>query len=348
MADKIWYTTPAQDWSHALPVGNGRLGAMVYGRTGTELLQLNEDSVWFGGPQDRLPRAAASHLRQLRELIRQGRQSEAEELVRLAFFAYPSSQRHYEPLGNITLEFGHDDKSKISNYSRELNIAEASSKVEYDYGGVRHRRDVIASYPDQVIAIRVECSESQTFVVRLSRVSEREYETNEFLDSLEAKHGKLFMHATPGGKWSNRLCCIAAAGVDASDGNVKAIGNSLVVTSRRALILVAAQTTYRTEDPEAAALAEVSTALREEDLWQRHLADYRSLYMRSSLSLLPDAAHVPTDQRIRAPPDPGLVALYHNYGRYLLISCSRPMEKALPATLQGIWNPSFQPPWGCK
>lgn len=104
----LHYTQPSKLWSEALPVGNGRLGAMVYGRTTTELLQLNEDSVWYGGPQDRTPRDAYRNLPLLRQLIREGRHAEAEELVRNAFFASPASMRHYEPLGNCYLEFGHE------------------------------------------------------------------------------------------------------------------------------------------------------------------------------------------------------------------------------------------------
>lgn len=108
----LHYTQPSKQWTEALPVGNGRLGAMVHGRTTTELLQLNEDSVWYGGPQDRTPRDAYRNLALLRQLIREGRHAEAEELVRTAFFASPASMRHYEPLGNCYLEFGHEHTSE--------------------------------------------------------------------------------------------------------------------------------------------------------------------------------------------------------------------------------------------
>jgi hypothetical protein len=108
----LHYTQPSKLWTEALPVGNGRLGAMVHGRTTTELLQLNEDSVWYGGPQDRTPRDAYRNLPLLRRLIREGRHAEAEELVQTAFFASPASMRHYEPLGNCYLEFGHENISE--------------------------------------------------------------------------------------------------------------------------------------------------------------------------------------------------------------------------------------------
>ncbi|KAF3924832.1 hypothetical protein ABW21_db0203340 [Orbilia brochopaga] len=345
----IWYSSPASDWTYALPIGNGRLGAMVYGRTGTELLQLNEDSVWYGGPQDRLPKDALRNLPELRKLIRAGHQKEAEALVRSAFFAYPSSQRHYEPLGSLYLEFGHDE-TKAEKYRRELDIDDAILRVEYLYDGCQYCREIIASNPDQVIAIKVTSSRRSTFTVRLNRVSEHEYETNEFLDSLSAGDKRIIMHATPGGRNSNRLCCIASASTDDLDGTIQVVGNTLVITGKSALILLAAQTTFRVEDPESAALQQIQRCGPWEELLQRHQADYQALYQKVSLKLFPeqqcDAAS--TDIQLSHPPHPGLLAEYYNYGRYLLISSSRNGYKPLPVTLQGIWNPSFQPAWGSK
>lgn len=128
----LHYTQPSKLWSEALPVGNGRLGAMVHGRTTTELLQLNEDSVWYGGPQDRTPRDAYRNLPLLRQLIREGRHAEAEELVRTAFFASPASMRHYEPLGNCYLDFGHEN---ISGYrSACYKLVPTLIKLEFRVG----------------------------------------------------------------------------------------------------------------------------------------------------------------------------------------------------------------------
>lgn len=359
----LHYTSPAPEWSHALPVGNGRLGAMVYGRPGTELLQLNEDSVWYGGPQDRTPRHAAKYLTLLRQLIRSGNHDEAEELVRRAFFSTPHSMRHYEPLGKVELEFGHCRGSSADNvegYKRWLDLGTATTSVVYQYEKndrtvVNVRRDVISSYPDQAILVRVVASEKIQFVVRLNRTSDVEWETNEFLDSIESTDNRIVLHATPGGKNSNRLCMVLGVTVDDPDdgGSVEAIGNCLVVTSAACTIAIGAQTTYRHTDLETAATSNVTSAL--EHTWakllERHVADFQSLFGRVSLRLWPDASSIPTSQRLAAsPPDAGLAALYHNYGRYLLIACSRPCPygKPLPASLQGIWNPSFAPPWGSK
>ncbi|KAF5501059.1 Alpha-L-fucosidase 2 [Colletotrichum siamense] len=345
----LHYASPASEWSEALPIGNGRLGAMVHGRTQTELLQLNEDSVWYGGPQDRTPKDALRHLPKLRQLIRDEKHAEAESLVREAFFATPASMRHYEPLGTCTLEFGHAVED-VTDYRRYLCLKTAQTTVEYRCRGVSYRRDAIASFPDNVLALRIVASEAIRFVVRLNRLSEIEYETNEFLDSIDAKDKRIVLKATPGGHNSNRLAIALGVSCDDAEGSVEAIGNALIVNSTSCNIIIGAQTTFRTEDPETAAVDDVLKALSHQwsDLVERHQQDYAGLFNRTGLRMSPDASHLPTNERIKNSRDPGLVALYHNYGRYLLISCSRKSCKALPATLQGIWNPSFAPPWGSK
>lgn len=365
----LHYTRPSTNWSEALPIGNGRLGAMVHGRTTTELLQLNEDSVWYGGPQDRTPRDAFRNLPLLRQLIREGRHAEAEELVRAAFFATPASMRHYEPLGNCTIDFQHgelidssvsDARAGVTGYRRWLDLFQSISGAEYtlrrressDAGGelgelIHVKRMVFASFPDQTLLMRITASSKIKFTIRLNRVSEVEWETNEFLDSIHAAENRIVLQATPGGKDSN--CMAIVLGVHCN-GSVNALGNCLVVEATECIVAIGAQTTYRAEEPERAATSDVENALRRSwgDLLERHMADYSALFDRSSLRMWPDAKHIPTDERIKEHRDPGLVALYHNLGRYLMISCSRDCYKALPANLQGIWNPSFAPPWGSK
>jgi hypothetical protein len=333
---RLHYNTPAAEWSQSLPIGDGRLGAMVYGRTTTQLLQLNENSVWYGGPQDRTPRD--DH-------------PAAERLVQHAFFATPHSQRHYEPLGTLTIEFGHEQEG-VKDYSRELDLETAITSVQYEYGGVKHSRDVFASYPDGVLVIQLESSEATEFTIRLTRVSEREYETNEFVDSIVAKggddgDGSIIMHATPGGANSIHLCSVVNAHCD-DDGVIEMIGNCLVIKSRKTTIAISAQTTFRHQEVEAFAVHEAWKALNRDNLRERHIDDYRSLYGRMKLDLKGLESELPTDERLLKAPDANLITLYHNYGRYLLISCSRDGFKALPATLQGLWNPSFQPAWGSK
>lgn len=351
----LWYRDPATEWSQALPIGNGRLGAMVHGRTDTELLQLNEDSVWYGGPQDRTPRDSLRNLPLLRQLIRDGRHAEAENLVRAAFFATPASMRHYEPLGSCTMEFNHE---KVVDYTRTLDLSQSICKAKYTFRSpddgepVTISRQAIASFPDQVLLVRIKASRKVRFVVRLNRLSEIEWETNEFLDNIHAAENRIVLQATPGGRNSNRLALALGIGCDDGQdgGTVEAIGNCLVVNSAACTLAIGAQTTYREEAPEQTAVDDVNRSLgqRWEDLLAKHLADYRALFGRISLRMWPDDVHTPTDERIKNQRDPGLVALYHNFGRYLLISSSRNSRRALPANLQGIWNPSFAPPWGCR
>lgn len=354
---ELWYKRPAAGWDEALPVGNGRLGAMVYGRTDSELLQLNEDSVWYGGPQDRTPDDALRNLPHLRKLIRQGAHSEAEELVRRAFFASPNSQRHYEPLGTLSLEFGHPF-DEVKSYRRSLDLKTGISHVDYEYDGVQFHRQVLASYPDSVLAIRVQASRRTEFLVRLSRLSELEYETNEFLDDIVVEDQNITMHVTPGGRDSNRAACkltIRCESDKQGPTRIERVGKHLIVNASDALILIAAQSTYRYKDIDHAARVNLTSALAHstDSIWSRHVADYQALYGRLELLLGPDVTGIPTDERILNARDPGLIALYLHYARYLLISCSRPgkvddSDRVLPATLQGIWNPSFHPPWGCR
>jgi hypothetical protein len=322
---------------------------MVYGRTTTELLQLNENSVWYGGPQDRTPRDAFRNLSKLQTLIRNELHAEAEHLIRSAFFATPHSQRHYEPLGTLTIEFGHDDH-EVKNFSRTLDLDTAITTTCYEHRSVAYTRAAYASEADDVLVIQLESSAETEFTIRLTRLSEREYETNEFVDSIISSgdgDGCIVMRATLGGRKSNELCCVVKIKCQDS-GDTQAIGNSLVLTSRKATIVISAQTTFRSENVEAQALADAEAALAREDLRARHVENYHALYSRMQLQLHDSESALSTDLRLQSIPDPSLIALYHNYGRYLLISCSRPGLKALPATLQGLWNPSFQPAWGSK
>ncbi|ORY59293.1 alpha-L-fucosidase [Pseudomassariella vexata] len=360
----LHYTSPAREWSQALPLGNGRLGCMVHGRIGTELLQLNEDSVWYGGPQDRTPHSA-QYLPKLRELIRAGQHSEAEQIARQRFFSTPNSMRHYEPLGSAYFNIlGLEDNDEVTAYSRRLDISRAVHTTTYtatiNGAPARFRRECVASYPDNVLLMHLTSSQPILFKVHLSRRGENEWDTNEFFDSLrsfsledESKAGgAIKMQATPGGANSNRLCCVLGALCAPGSGTVEKTVGGLLINATDCLIAIAAQTTYRHADPENAAVSNVSKALNRpwQQLLSRHVDDYRRLFGRTSLRMWPDSQDTCTNIRLakRKGNDAGLVGLYHNYGRYLLISSSRASDKSLPANLQGIWNPSFSPPWGSK
>lgn len=351
------YNSPASDWDGALPLGNGRLGAMVYGGVYKETLRLNEESVWYGGPMDRTPVGAKDHLEDLRKLIRAGKHRDAEALVGQYFLATPKSMRHYEPLGTCMIDFQHPAVQSdpdvadrgLKHYERTLDLARAEAVVQYTINGMRVRREAIATHADNVIALRVVADREITFKISLTRMSDVEWEVNEFLDSVEVIDEQIVLHATPGGKGSNSLCLVAGVQVCGA-GTIRAVGRELEVTTREALVVLAAHTQYCHNDVQQASVSDLKMALQSgpEKLWQRHTTDWRRLYGRMRLQLLPDNTQPTTVERLVTSQDPGLIALYYAYARYLLLSSSRSYLKALPANLQGIWNPSFQPPWGSK
>ncbi|KAJ4322147.1 hypothetical protein N0V84_004982 [Fusarium piperis] len=278
---RLHYSAPATEWSEALPIGNGRLGAVVYGRTDVELMQLNEDSVWYGGPQDRTPPDSYRMLPRLRQLIRDERHAEAEALVKEAFFATPASMRHYEPMGVATLEFNH---TNVVDYHRCLDLETSQVSVQYTADNISYRRDVIASYPDNALLVRFNTSKQTRFIVRLDRLSDIEIETNVYADTVTSVGSHIIVHATPGGQASNKLCSVL--GIACEDGGtVEAIGNCLIVNSASCTIAIAAQTTFRCDDPEKIATVQVDEALAQswERLVERHRADYVQLFGRMSL-----------------------------------------------------------------
>ncbi len=346
---RLFYTKPADVWEEALPIGNGRLGAMVFGGVGQEHLQMNEDSVWYGGPMDRVNPDALPNLAELRSLILDGRIAEAERLARLAFTATPESQRQYEPLGDLLLTMGHGD-SVVEEYTRTLDIAQAVCTVRYRLGGVTYTRTTIASAPDGCLALRLEADRpgALSFEAALRR--------GRYLDTCRGQDGHTLVMTGSCGGDGVRFATVLRAVAEGPNCGVRTLGDTLLVEDADAVTLVvAAQTTYRQEEPREAALREAKLAAAQPfvRLIERHVADHRALFDRVSLQLgEPDEqlAALPTDERLerlrQGGDDLGLVGLYFQFGRYLLIACSRP--GTLPATLQGIWNKDFLPPWDSK
>ncbi len=363
----ILFDRPAQDWNEALPVGNGRFGGMVYGTPYTELVQLNEDSVWYGGPMDRNNPSALENLPEIRRLIFAGRIKEAQELCSLALSGVPEEQRHYEPLGNLYLLFD-GEKDEITDYRRVLDLKDAAVRVSFKRNGANYERTVIASYPDGIMAVRLTADREgsisfQPVLARgeitwdLSPVSSQIYRRpgyNKYIDSIEVSNGILYMKAQCGGKGAVELCC--ALTVIADGGTVENIGGNIIVKNAdSATVLLAADTTFRCEDPAELVRRrlDAASALTWEELFARHRQDYGALYDRVSLTLADDksnSAALPTPERIEAlrknASDNSLAVLLFNYGRYLLISSSRP--GSLPANLQGLWCKDYSPMWGSK
>lgn len=348
--ERLWYRQPAQDWNEALPIGNGRLGAMVFGGADRERLQLNEDSLWYGGPRDRNNRDALPNLPKIRELILAGKLREAQDLASMALTGIPESQRHYLPLGDLELQFASSGGS-AEEYERELDLSRGLTAVSYVQDGIRYSREAFASCPDQVIAVRLQADKpgSLTFRARWDRQRWR------YLDGIEPwGTDGLIMEGDAGGEGG--VSFRAALKAVTRGGSCRTIGEYLLVEQAdEAILLIAAGTTFRSPDPEQACKEAIEAAARlsYERLRERHVADYRSFFDRMQLNIEEpdgDKSELPTDERLagieRGQDDPGLVALYFQFGRYLLIASSRP--GSLPANLQGIWNPHFLPPWDSK
>ena len=356
---RLWYTRPPHSgaWDEALPIGNGRLGGMIFGGLRTERVQLNEDSVWYGGPRDRNNPDAYSHLEQIRKLILAGRLAEAERLATLTLSGTPDSQRHYQTLGDLYVSLdGHS--SLPSSYVRGLDLSAAIANVRYVINGAEFTREAFVSAVDQVMVIRFTCNKPGmiSMTVRISR--DRYYEC-----VVKEPPSGLMMKGHCGGEGGVGFRVLVSA--LAQGGTTQLLGDNLLVDKADAVtLLVAAATTFRYADPENTCRSWVKAAASKpyEELRRDHIADYRSLFDRVSIRLSDvhdlelDAdkgctpEDLPTDQRLQrvrdGADDPGLISLFFQYGRYLLISSSRP--GCLPANLQGIWNKEFRPPWDSK
>ncbi|WP_239618280.1 glycoside hydrolase family 95 protein [Cohnella mopanensis] len=345
--DKLMYRSPAREWNEALPIGNGRLGAMIFGDPGAERLQLNEDSLWYGGPRDRHNPDALAHLSEIRELILEGKLREAERLASLALTAIPETQRHYVPLGDLFLNFEH--ASDITDYERRLDLSEAVVRISYTAGGVTFSRELFASYPDGAIAIRLtaDVPGQLSFTARMGRAYFR------YVDRIHAEDGNTIVMSGNSGGDGVRYC--GALVCKQEGGQSRTIGEHLVVTNADAvLLIVTAATDYREPDPEEAALGNARRVAEKPypELLAAHIADYRTLFDRTKLriGLEPRLRVEDTSKRLErlqaGGDDLGVAALYFHYGRYLLIASSRP--GSLPANLQGIWNKDMLPAWDSK
>lgn len=346
----LWYKQPASEWNEALPVGNGRMGAMIFGGIHEEKLQLNEDSVWYGGARDRNNGDALLHLPQLRELLLQGKLKEAQELASLTLPGLPETQRHYMPLGDLQLRMDGQDEA-VSDYRRELDLAAGVARVSYRAGEVRYSRELFASYPGQTIVMRITADQpgGVTLKARFSRNRWKYMEKTE-------KWGQdgLVMKGHCGGEGGSRFRAVLKAILQG--GSCRTVGEHLLIEGADSVtLLITAATTFRYEDPEGYCKQRISEmgAMTYNDMLASHTRDYKALYERVELKLPEsgdDVESLPTDERLKrvqhGQEDRGLVALYFHYGRYLLLSSSRP--GSLPANLQGIWNDSFLPPWDSK
>ena len=348
---RLWYRQPAANWNEALPVGNGRLAAMVFGGVETERLQLNEDTVWAGERRDRINPEGARNLPEVRRLLFAGKPKEAEALAERTVIATPKRMPPYQPLGDLLLRF--KGQGGTGDYVRELDIDAGVARVSYLRGGARYTREAFSSQPHQVLVVRLTCDRpgGLSFDATLTRESDsrtRAVGTNRVIIEGEAvARGERHQFER---KVGVKFCGVVQ--VLAEGGRVRAAGDKVSVEgANAATILFAAATDFRHKDP-AAACAQYLDAARKPftTLRAAHVADHRRLFRRVEFSLGVAAPNLPTDERLKrvqgGATDLALEALYFQFGRYLLIASSRP--GALAATLQGKWNDQLQPPWDSK
>lgn len=346
----VRYDSPAQAWNEALPVGNGRLGGMVFGTVGQEQIQFNEDSIWYGGPRNRNNPDALANLPEVRRLLFEGRLKEAHRLAEAALSGTPRSQRHYVTAGDLFIRFEHPEGEKRL-YRRELDLERAVATTTYEYGGVTYRREVFCSYPDQVMVVRLEADRpgALTFSARFER------KKGKYMD-LSFRHGTdtIGMSNDCGGK--DGLVYSAAVKAVPTGGRVRVVGEHLLAEQAdQVTLILAAACSFRYSETSARCieLLEQAGAHGYGRLMERHIADYSPLFRRTKLELGSESSaesELPVSKRLelvqQGAEDAGLITLYFHFGRYLLLACSRP--DSLPANLQGIWNDSMSPPWDSK
>jgi len=359
-ATVLWYQQPAVKWREALPVGNGRLGAMVFGAADCEQLQLNEQTIWTGGPYDPTRPGGPEALPEIRRLIFAGQYSDAHKLFDKAMMGEPVEQMKYQPLGNLYLAFpGH---SNATHYRRQLDLDTAIADVSYRVGEVNFRREILASPVDQVIVVRLTADQpgALTFGAKLSGVTNTQTPGDErhSVESLDS--GELLLRGKTGSLWGveGRVCYEGRVRVLNEGGKrVTTPEGVSVEAADAATLIIAAATNFKSyNDLSGDPAARVQAYLQkvEGKAWDRlrtdHLTEHQRLFRRVQLKLdATEASARPTNERLEKhdpQQDPALAALLFQYGRYLLIGSSRP--GCQPANLQGIWNGDMNPSWESK
>ena len=340
---KLWYEQPAGNWNEALAIGNGRLGAMIFGGIREERIQLNEESLWTGSPVERANPEARKYLNEVRNLLFERKYVEAEQLAQEKLMATRLERgiHTYQSLGDIRLFF--EEHKKVTNYRRELDLERALVRVSYKYEEATFIREIFSSAVDQSIVISINCDRPGmlNFLIGLSRPGNTatvDISPDLIIMKEHVGDGK-------GVRFETRLKLINEGGklVETNDG-------LKIEKANRVFIFLVAATDYRGDDPAEVCTRQLTSvsSIGYEELRASHISNYQELFNRVKIDFgKTDAVFFPTDQRLAAmkigSEDPHLLALYFQYGRYLLISSSRP--GGLPANLQGIWADGLTPPW---
>ncbi len=355
----LWYDSPAKAWTQSLPIGNGTLGAMIYGTPSKELLCLNHDELWNGKPKNTVRDGAPESFKKARDLALAGKLHEAEEEIETNFQSTWSQA--YMPLGNLEIDFGF--KGRIKNYKRSLDLESAVSAVEFTRAGVEYKREFFASYPSKIIAAKLTCSDKMSFEIALNS----KLKSNSFVEgNTVILDGECHGENNVDNQASNKIYFdepemrgmrFRAVVKVITDGSTKTVENRLAVTdATEAVLFFTSETSFNGWNkhpylegkeyikPCMERIASVNDYDAEK---KAHLADYKELFDRVELDIGGGKEDMPTNKRLvaykRDKSDLSLITLVYNYGRYLAISSSR--KGSQPSTLQGIWNDRITPPW---
>jgi alpha-L-fucosidase 2 len=358
----LFYRQPAREWVEALPIGNGRLGGMVFGGVPAERIQLNEDTFWSGASYDPINDEALQYLPKVRQLVRDGRYKEAQDLADEKLMGRPRHLQAYQPLGDLRLVVvGHEQPT---DYRRELDLDRAVVRVRYRIGDTAFTREVFSSAPDQAIVVRLTADRPAKLRFLATLDSKQPFAvrplpppgllmSGRWRGDLTKPEDHLKLSRGLQARWYGEgLAFAVQMAAEAQGGRLEADEKGLrIVDADSVTLRLAAATSFRGRDPEAACTEALRTRRPYSELLARHLADHRALFRRVRLDLgSAERDTLPTDERLAAvregTVDPGLAATYFQYGRYLLIAASRPGTQ--PANLQGLWNDDVNPAWGSK
>lgn len=348
---KLWYNRPADNWNEALPIGNGRLGAMVFGGPAKEQLQLNEETVWSGGPNSNITAESGAAIPALRKLIFEGKFEEAQALADVEMFPKRNSGMIYQPVGNLFLNF--DGHEKAKNYYRDLNIEKAVATVTYELDGVKYKREILSSFTDQVMIVRLTANKPGKISFTATMDSPQK-------GGLKMENGNLVYagltadHEGEKGQiqFESQVKTVVEGGKAFLKDN-----KWTVVNANTATVYVSIATNFKkyndlSENATLKARGFLTAAIKRKypEALANHIKFYQQYFNRVKFDIgVNSAVHKPTDQRIAEfakTDDPHLTALYFQFGRYLLISSSQPGNQ--PPTLQGIWNDKMLAPWDSK
>ena len=350
---KLWYSKPSSEiWENALPIGNGFQGAMVYGNVDTETIQLNEYTVWSGSPNRNDNNLCLDSLAEIRQLIFDGKRKEAEKLANETIISKTSQGQMFEPVGSLQLAFNPNEN--YTNYYRELDIEKAVQKTSYTVGNVNYTREVIASFPDRVIVMHLTANKPKSISFTAFYSTPQPKVISKALSNELTIAGTTINHETVEGKIKFK----GIAKFKLNGGSLSSTDTSLTIKdANEVTIYISIATNFNnyldlSGDENARAASYLTKAYQKtfQQILPAHIAVYQKYFNRVKLDLgTTDAAKLPTDERLKnfnSTNDPQFVALYFQFGRYLLISSSQPGGQ--PATLQGLWNNKLYPPWDSK